>query len=190
LLLTGNCSSALKIGFCLCTILLRRLQRDFSSDAIDLGFDPSKESAPGIAALAQLAVTSGNFDAFRRCIRESAFDLNAGYSPHGWTLLHQLAELGKKTLPVHARMAEDLLNAGADLNCKTVWGWTPLHLIAMHGRVQAVELAKVLIAHRPDLTAVDDQGLGWKDHWQHGKEIYDLLEDASKRYKPRSANYQ
>jgi ankyrin repeat protein len=140
--------------------------------------DPLKESATRIATLAQIAIASGNFDAFRRCIRENAFDLNAGYSPHRWTLLHQLAGLGKKTLPVHARMAEDLLSAGADVNCKTVLGWTPLHLIAMQGQAQAVELAKVLIAHRPDLMAVDDQGLGWKDNWQHGKEIYDLLEDA------------
>jgi len=145
--------------------------------------DPLKESATRIATLAQIAIASGNFDAFRRCIRENAFDLNAGYSPHRWTLLHQLAGLGKKTLPVHARMAEDLLSAGADVNCKTVLGWTPLHLIAMQGQAQAVELAKVLIAHRPDLMAVDDQGLGWKDNWQHGKEIYDLLGDASKRHK-------
>jgi hypothetical protein len=57
-------------------------------------------------------------------------------------------------------------------------GWTPLHFIAMQGQAQAVELAKVLIEHGLDLTAVDDRGSGWKMHWQHGKEIYDLFELA------------
>jgi len=63
-------------------------------------------------------------------------------------------------------------------NCRTVLGWTPLHFIAMQGQAKAVELTKVLLAHGLDLTAVDNQGLGWKGHWQHGKEIYDLLENA------------
>jgi len=100
--------------------------------------------------------------------------------PEGWTFLHHLAALGNQTLPVHANMAEELLSAGADVNCRTVLGWTPLHFIAMQGQQQAVDLAKVLIAHGLDLAAVDNQGCGWEYYWQQGKEIYELLKNASK----------
>jgi hypothetical protein len=132
------------------------------------------------AAIRELAIKSGNVEYFRRYLLDENFP-NEEYQPHGWTRLHQLAALGKETLPAHARMAEDLLRSGADVNCRTILGCTPLHFIAMQGQAQTVELAKVLIAHGLDLTAVDNLKRGWKDYCQHGKEIYDLLEDASKR---------
>jgi hypothetical protein len=93
-------------------------------------------------------------------------------------LLHHLASLGNKTLPVHSIMAAELIRAGADVNCRTVLGWTPIHMIAMQGQKEATQLAKGLIALGADLTAVDKYGADWKMHWQHGTEIRDVLEAA------------
>jgi hypothetical protein len=124
-----------------------------------------------------------NEDYFRQYVTVNRASLNAGHPPNGWTLLQHLAALGNEALPVHAKMAEELLSLGADVNCRTMLGWTPLHFIAINGQAQTVELAKVLIAHGLDLTAVDNQGRDWKLYWQHGKEIYDLLENASKLQK-------
>jgi Ankyrin repeat len=135
-----------------------------------------------VAAIRDLTIKSGNLDYFRQFLLDVKYQsLNTKNHPHGWTLMHQLAALGNETRPVHAKMAEELCRSGANVNCRTVLGWTPLHFIAMQGQAQAVDLAKVLVAHGLDLAAVDKQGRGWKGHWQHGKEIYDLLENASTR---------
>jgi hypothetical protein len=127
------------------------------------------------------AIESGNLESLRRFLKTNPSAVDAKHQPHGWTLLHHLAALGSKTLPVHSRMADELIRAGADVNCRTILSWTPIHLIAMQGQKESVELAKVLIAHGADLAAIDNHGADWKIHWQHGQEIRDVLEDASRR---------
>lgn len=123
-------------------------------------------------------VEAGDLDRFRGYLKESPMSVHKKYEPNGWTLLHHLASLGNKTLPVHSIMAAELIRAGADVNCRTVLGWTPIHMIAMQGQKEATQLAKGLIALGADLTAVDKYGADWKMHWQHGTEIRDVLEAA------------
>jgi ankyrin repeat protein len=125
-----------------------------------------------------LALKKGNLDQFKQYLTTSRLSVNAGHPGLGWTLLHHLAALGKETLPAHVKMAEELLKSGADVNCRTALGWTPLHLIAMNGQAESVGVAKVLLANGLDLKAVDNYGRGWEIYWQHGKEIYDLLKNA------------
>lgn len=46
----------------------------------------------------------------------------------GWSLLHRAAELG------NIEICRILLDAGADINIRSVWGWhTPLHLALGNG---------------------------------------------------------
>ena len=127
------------------------------------------------------AIKFGNLAEIRSFIQANPRSLDMTYEPNHWTLLHLLAAQGIDTKSVHAAMAAELLKAGADVNCRTVLGWTPIHLLAMQGQKQACELAKVLIAHGADLTAVDKMGADWRMHWQHGDEIRAVLEEASKR---------
>jgi hypothetical protein len=61
-----------------------------------------------------LSIKSGSLDNFRRSLSDIK-SVNTKYQPHGWTLLHELAALGNETLPSHARMAEELLSAHADV---------------------------------------------------------------------------
>ena len=75
-------------------------------------------------------------------------------------------------------MALDLVKAGADVNCRTLFGWTPLMLIAMHGQKEAVSLTKTLIGLGGDVAAVDKHGCDWTFHWQRGEEIRTVLAAA------------
>jgi ankyrin repeat protein len=50
-------------------------------------------------------------------------------------------------------MADELISAGADVNCRTILGWTPIHMVAMQGQKEAAELAKILVG--ADLAAVN-----------------------------------
>jgi len=136
-----------------------------------------------------VALREGNLEQFKQFLRENRLSVNAGHPGMGWTLLHHLAALGNETLPVHAKMAEELLKSGADVNCRTALGWTPLHLIVMGGEAESVGVAKVLIANGLDLKAVDNYGRDWEIYWQHGKEIYNLLKNASAVDRPPDKGY-
>ncbi|MGB9367582.1 MAG: ankyrin repeat domain-containing protein [Xanthobacteraceae bacterium] len=128
------------------------------------------------------AIRSGDLDSFRRFLEANPSALNAKQPPHGWTVLHDLAALGRETLPVHARMAGELISAGADVNCRNVLGWTPVHLIAMQGQKEACELARILIAHGADVNATANDGISdWEIFWQHGDEIREIFSAASLR---------
>jgi len=124
------------------------------------------------------AIKSGSLVEFRQFIQANLHSLDAIYEPDHWTLLHYLAALGYETLPVHSTMALELIRAGADVNCRTLLGWTPLIIIAMQGQKEAVSLAKILIEHNADVGAVDKHGWDWSLHWQHGEEIQAVLDAA------------
>jgi hypothetical protein len=72
------------------------------------------------ARTVRAAVTSGDLVAFRTLITQLP-NLNERLTPENWTLLHFLAAQGENTKPVHAIMTDDLLKAGADVNCRTDW---------------------------------------------------------------------
>jgi hypothetical protein len=124
------------------------------------------------------AIKSGNLVDFRYFLQANPHSLDMTYEPNHWTLLHCLAALGSRLLPVHSTMALDLIQAGANLNCRTPLGWTPLIMIAIEGQKEAMPLATLLIEHGADVAAVDDQGCDWRHFWQHGKEIAALLNAA------------
>jgi hypothetical protein len=119
----------------------------------------------------QHLIKMGDLEYLRIFIRANPRSLNYLHPPDHFTLLHMLASLGNKTRPVHAKMVEELLVNGADVNCRTDLGWTPIHIIAMQGQKEARSLARLLIAHGADLTATDRMGFDWKMHWKHGIEI-------------------
>jgi hypothetical protein len=124
------------------------------------------------------AIESGNLAEFRRFVQANSQAMDAPHEPDQYTLLHHLAALGSNTLPVHCAMALELVKAGADVNCRTLFGWTPLMLIAMHGQKEAVSLTKTLIGLGADVGAVDKHGCDWTFHWQHGEEIRSVLDAA------------
>jgi hypothetical protein len=125
-------------------------------------------------------IKSGDLDSFRCFLDANPSAVNAKQPPYSSTLLHDLAALGRETLPVHARMADELIIAGADVNCRTVLGWTPIHMIAMQGQKEACELATLLIAHGADVNATANDGISdWRLFWQHGDEIREILSAAS-----------
>lgn len=124
------------------------------------------------------AIESGNLAEFRRFVQANPQAMDAVHEPDQYTLLHHLAALGSNTLPVHSTMALELVKAGADVNCRTLFGWTPLMLIAMHGQKEAVSLTKTLIGLGGDVGAVDKHGCDWTFHWQHGEEIRTVLDAA------------
>jgi len=129
----------------------------------------ARDNDEGDAAITPVqAIESGNLAEFRRFIQANPQAIDAVQGPNQWTLLHHLAALGSETLPVHSIMLLELIRAGADVNCRTPLGWTPLILIAIHGQKEAVSLTKLLIGHGGDVGAVDKSGCDWSLHWQHG----------------------
>eukprot|EP01041_Mallomonas_annulata_P002955 gene2955-5800_t len=61
----------------------------------------------------------------------------------GWSLLHRAAENG------HTHVCEMLLDHGASINCRSVWGWhTPLHLALGNG---FLDTAFLLFEHGADI---------------------------------------
>jgi hypothetical protein len=124
------------------------------------------------------AIMSGDLIEFRRSLQSNPNFVNKIFEPENWTLLHCLAALGNKALPVHSTMAQELISAGAEVNCRTPLGWTPIIMIAMNGQKELVPLARILIAHGADVRAIDNHGMDWRLHWQHGQEIKAALEAA------------
>jgi len=77
----------------------------------------------------------------------------------GISLLHDIVRAGEN-LPA----LEMLLTAGAEINARTNWGATPLHLAGLNGRVRSIEF---LLSHGADANARD----------QHGQTPLDLARD-------------
>lgn len=127
----------------------------------------------------QHSIKTGDLEYVRNFIRANPRSLNDLHPPDHFTLLHLLASLGNETRTVHAKMADELLRSGADVDCRTKLGWTPIHIIAMQGQKEACDLARLLIAHGADLTATDTMGFDWKMHWQNGTEIRRVLEGSN-----------
>src|SRR5690348_274996 len=99
------------------------------------------------------AIREGDLEAVGRCLRANPGLLNARFQPQGWTLLHHLAALGAETSQVHGTIAADLLERGADPNCRTVLGWTPLLLIALQGTKESAEIINLLLRYGADVKA-------------------------------------
>jgi hypothetical protein len=104
----------------------------------------------------------------------------------GYSSLHFLASQGEDTNDLHIKLANILLSHGADPNIKNNIGWTPLHLIAINGSSQSLDLLELLIEYRVDPFALADDGkTNWRILWQHGKEIYDRLEKYERSFSAR-----
>src|SRR5512139_1074980 len=113
---------------------------------------PSSQTSPIFAA-----IQGGNLQAFNDLlVRDPKLVLTR--DDRGWTLLHFIAALGNRTTQIHSTMADKLIIEGADVNCRTVLGWTPIHMIAMQGQKEAVDVARVLIEAGADLRAIDKHG--------------------------------
>ena len=63
----------------------------------------------------------------RLYLKEEGFDVNARTTEDGMTMLHRAATYGR------SKMAQDLLNAGADPEAQNEDEYTPLHLAAQYG---------------------------------------------------------
>jgi hypothetical protein len=122
-------------------------------------------------------IQTGNFRSFTNLV-DADPRLVMARDEHNWAPLHCIGALGSATTAVHAMMAKRLISEGADVNCRTPLGWTPIHMIAMQGQKEGADVARILIEGGADLKAIDNQGNDWKIHWQHGKEIRDILERA------------
>jgi ankyrin repeat protein len=71
----------------------------------------------------------------------------------GYTVIHSAL---KRKAPDRQRVLEMLLKAGADVNARGVNDWTPAHMAAVGGDVEALQ---ILIKHGADLSArtnIDD----------------------------------
>jgi hypothetical protein len=142
-----------------------------------------RESDLAYGYVFQQTIRSGDLELFSRFLKEhkNLIDskiIDVQHPPHDWTLLQFIASLGRETRPVHLRMAKELIELGANVNCRTVLEWTPVHIIAMTGQDEASDLLRLLIAHGADVGAVDHQGLDWRFYWQHGQEIRFILDSA------------
>jgi ankyrin repeat protein len=106
------------------------------------------------------AVRIGDLDAVKAYIQCGA-NINASESNWGGSALHQALYYG------HEAILDALLEAGADVNTSTDFGWTPLHVVAQTGRI---DHAKRLIERgaRPQVANQDGMTPVHEAIW-HGK---------------------
>ncbi len=94
-----------------------------------------------------------------------------------WTPLHYLASQGTDTRDSHTGIAKILFEFGANPNAKTRLGWTPLHMIAINGAAESLEILKLLFDHGADPFLTSGDGIStWRIFWQHGIEIKKAIE--------------
>jgi ankyrin repeat protein len=120
------------------------------------------------------AIRNADLDLVKKCLRNNP-DCVKAREELDRTPLHTISSQGKGTLPVHVEIAELLIAHGADVNARSLRGWTPILCIAVNGSKQSVGVGKCLIDHGADLDAKDLSGSGWQSLWQHGQEVLELL---------------
>jgi ankyrin repeat protein len=100
-----------------------------------------------------------------------------------WTPLHMLASMGKDTNEYHGKIANLLLENGADPDSTTPLGYTPLHFIAMNGNLESLGVLQQLINFNANPYCTTSDGVtNWRLLWQHGEQIFETLHAYEKRY--------
>lgn len=102
-------------------------------------------------------VSDGNVDLLIRLLNDEENPLQVNMSRwSGFSLLHRAASLG------HTDICQVLLEAGARMNERSVWGWhTALHLAVANGWE---ECAKFLVTEGANIHAVNKEGLDCCDY--------------------------
>ena len=97
-------------------------------------------------------VADGNVDLLIRLLNDEEKPLKVNMARwSGFTLLHRAASMG------YSEVCEILLEAGAKLNERSIWGWhTPLHLALGNGWE---ECAKYLVIAGANIHALNKEGL-------------------------------
>lgn len=77
-----------------------------------------------------IAIRDSDIPKLKKVMESEDFNINSTRWS-GWSLLHRAAELG------NIEICQILLDAGADINIRSTWGWhTPLHLALGNGWLQ------------------------------------------------------
>ncbi len=102
-------------------------------------------------------VADGNVDLLIRLLNDEEKPLRVNTARwSGFTLLHRAASMG------YSEVCEILLEAGAKLNERSIWGWhTPLHLALGNGWE---ECAKSLVTAGANIHALNKEGLDCCDY--------------------------
>lgn len=96
------------------------------------------------------AVETGDFPTFSKLLRECSVDLDLGDASKGGTTALLLSiRLGR------IQMANELIEAGANVNKSGAWNFSPLMYCAIFGQT---EIAEKLLSYGADKHAVDSRG--------------------------------
>ena len=120
-------------------------------------------------------IKDSNLDEFLQIIDKRP-QLLEQTNDQGASLLHLVAAQGIDTNNSHLIMAEYLLSRNINPNCRTLVGWTPLHLIVINGSERSIPIAKLLLENGADINAKANDGeTDWRVLWQHGQELYQFM---------------
>ncbi|MBE9602958.1 ankyrin repeat domain-containing protein [Pedobacter sp. MC2016-24] len=115
----------------------------------------------------------------------NGLDVNAAVDKEGNTALNLLCQAGYLA-DLNNRLAEELIDAGADVNQSNQSGKTPLMSFAERGNEMKYNIAELLLDHDSDVTYVDKSGntaliyaAGNSDHMS-GKRMISLILDKDK----------
>jgi len=148
---------------------------EYAKLMLSRGADVNAKDSGGATPL-DLAVKAGN--------REVAVFLQGqarAAKGGGWPPLHQAAATG------NAKLAEDLLRKGANVNGTAGFGLTPLHVAVAAGQT---EMVKLLLRRGADVNAADQSG--WaplhKAAWEGNTEIARILIAVGAKLDARTAD--
>jgi ankyrin repeat protein len=115
----------------------------------------------------------------------NGLDVNAAVDKAGNTALNLLCQAGYLA-DLNNRLAEELIDAGADVNQSNQSGRTPLMSFAERGNEMKYNIVELLLDHDADVTSVDKSGntalmyaAGNSDHMS-GKRMVSLILDKDK----------
>ncbi len=100
-----------------------------------------------------------------------------------WSPLHIIAAQGEDSTVFHHEIAILLLSNGANPNLKSATGWAPIHLIASNGSAESIGILEALIEYNANPVITTNDGFTtWRSLWQHGLEIFEIINAYEKRY--------